>query len=175
MFDILTSSDLPFTVRVTGTSVDEIDGSTTPGDTEDVSVAALGDYQTSKSWITAPELSIIEASKSCTLHIYRNTYWDKMNTDFVVHGARLEWEPDSATWSMQLILYHIQNDGSYILIDDVTFDNTDTPPRAENGEPGKYKRIDYDTAIEGSAKEGLMIRVVQTNIRSLLLNITHHE
>lgn len=169
VIDVSGASGLPFTVRVTGTSFDESTGASTPADTEDLTIAANGYYQTSKSWLDAVEISIVEASKSCTLDVYRNTYWDRGNTNFSLLGCRMEWTPDETAWSLRLMFWHVQSDGSMVAVDDVTFANTDSPPRAGLYKPGKYKRGDYNTAIRGSGQEGVIVSVDQTGIGSFYL------
>lgn len=171
IIDVSSAVGLPFTIRLTGTSVNEATGALTPGDTEDIAVAANGYYQSTKSWITAPVISIVEAAKSCTIDVYRNTYWDRANTDFTIESARLEFEPDAATWSIRFAIYHVQTDGSMVAVDDVTMTNADTPPRAANGEPGKYKRTDYSTAVQGSGQEGMILFMDQTNIQNYFLEV----
>lgn len=175
VIEVLTASGMPFTIRATGTSVSEIDGSETAADTEDLNITALGYYQTSKSWVDAPQLSIVEAAKTCTLDVYRKSYWDRLNTDFTIHGARLEFEPDVAAWSIQLQMFYIANDGSESVVENVTLANTDTPPYAAMNEIGKYKRTDYNQFMEGSGEEGLIVKVTQTNIRSFILIATYHD
>lgn len=169
--DMSAASGLPFTIRITGTSIDEATGDTTPSDTQDLAVTADGSYQTSKSWVGAPQASIVEEEKSCTVDLYRNTYWDRGNTDFTLTSTRLEWTPDADTWSIQLKVHHVHDDGSLHEIDDITYTQASSPPRAGNGKPGKYKRGDYAKFIHGGNSEGLIVAVNQTNIASLYLDM----
>ncbi len=166
---------LPFTVRFTGTSIDENTGAEIPADTEDLAVTVNGYYQTVKSWVTAPSISIVEGAKSCTIDIYRITYWDRGNNNFTVVGCRLEFEPDAPTWSIQFNLYRVNDDGSMTTIDSTTFADSDTPPRAANGDVGKYKRGDYSTFVAGAVREGLVIEIIQTNIADLYVEVTYNE
>lgn len=173
VIDVSSASGLPFTVRVTGTSVDESTGTETPADTEDISVTANGYYQSVKSWVDAPQFSIVEASKSCTIDIYRVTYWDRGNKEFTITGCRMEWEPSVSSWSIQLKIEKVNEDGSIAVIVDVTFANTDTPPRAGTDDPGKYKRLDFNTFVDGIAKQGLLVSVTQTAIKYFLLEVAY--
>lgn len=175
IIDVSGAVGLPFTIRVTGRSINESSGVTTPGDTEDLTINANGYYQTSKSWIDAVQFSIVELAKSCSMDIYRNTYWDYANRDFTLRGIRLEFVPDVTTWSMQVVIYHVQNDGSLVEIDNFTFANTDTVPRAAMGKPGKHKRGDYNTDINGAAMEGIIVKVVHTNIKYFYLELRYNE
>lgn len=169
VLDVSAASGLPFTIRITGVSIDESTGVETPADTEDLSITANGFYQSTKSWADAVEFSIVEAAKSCTIDVYRITYWDCGNKNFTLDGVRLEWEPDAVSWSIRLRILHVQDDGSAVEIDNVVFANTDAVPRAEKDQPGKYKRGDYDTAMMGASKEGIVIEVDQSGIGSFFL------
>ncbi|MHA2062822.1 MAG: hypothetical protein ACXABY_00335 [Candidatus Thorarchaeota archaeon] len=171
--DVSGASGLPFTIRVTGTSVNESTGALTESDTEDLDITANGYSQTAKSWIDPVEVSIVEASKSCTADVYRNTYWDRGNTDFTLIGCRFEWIPDADTWSITIKLIHVNEDGSLSYVDNKTFSNSDSPPRAANGKPGKYKRGDYAYFMHGADNEGLIVVVDQTNISSVFLEVKY--
>ena len=171
--DVSSAVGLPFTMRATGRSVDEASGTETPGDTEDIEVDANGFYQTSKSWIDDPQLSIVEASKSCTCDVFRLSYWDRGNRDFDLTGCRAEWTPDSANWSFTITVQHLQDDGSVVSIENTTFDDADSFPRAANGKVGKYKRTDYATSVRGSLREGLILKVNHQGISSFTLGFTY--
>lgn len=173
VLDVSAATGLPFTIRITGTSIDENTGATTASDTEDLSVTANGFYQSIKSWVDAVEFSIVEASKSCTIDVFRVTYWDRGNTDFRVTGVRLEWVPDTISWSFQLRVLHVEDDGSVEVLDNVTFDNNDTLLRAEKDSPGKYKRGNYDHAVSGAAKEGVVIEVTQSGMGSFFMELKY--
>lgn len=173
VFDVSNATGLPFTVRLTGTSINESNGNTTASDTEDISVTSNGYYQSEKSWVDDVEFSIVESSKSCTIDIYRTTYWDRGNNDFTVNGCRLEWEPDAGEWYIKVRLIHLDDSGSMSYIDNIEISDTDTIPRAENGVSGKYKRGDYNHIINGAGKEGLIIKVDQKAIKSFLLEVKY--
>lgn len=166
---------LPFDVTITGMSVNETTGATTPGDTEVISVTANGYYQSTKSWIDAVVFSVA-AGKSATIDVYRTTYWDRGNLDFVVDGARLEWYPSNPTWDIDIGLYQVEDDGSLTTIKRFQFASTDTPPRAGDDEPGKDKVLDLAHVIAGAGKEGLIVRADdQTNIETLYLGVNINE
>lgn len=175
VLDVSAAAGLPFTIRITGTSINEITGATTASDTEDLSVTANGYYQSTKSWVDAVEFSIVEGSKSCTIDAYRVTYWDDGNSDFVLSGIRLEWTPDAPTWSIQFRLLHVENDGSFTLLDDVTFDNNDALLRAEKDMPGKYKRLDYNHPNVGSQNEGIIVEIDQSGIGNFFVEMKHDD
>lgn len=170
----MTPSGVPFTIRVSGTSIAELDGVTTSGDTEDLSVTDSGYYQTSKSWLDAVELSIPDSLSTCTADVYRTTYWDRGNDDFKLEGCRLEWEPDNVAWELQILIRHVHHNGEIHMVDSTAFANTDSVPRAANGKLGKYKRINYDHFIRGSNDEGLIIEIDQKGIRSFNLEVRYH-
>lgn len=156
IMDVQSVTGAPFTVTVSGTTVNESTG-VYSSDSEDITVSGIAYYQTTKSFIDAPEFSIVEGSKLCDMDLYSSTYWDYSNTDFRVIGCRFEWTPDQNNWDFALSIYHIYNDGSYELIDDITFASTDIYLRAGNAETGKYKRSDYDTLVRGSEMEGIVL------------------
>lgn len=174
IIDVSGATGLPFDITVTGRSVDEATGTTTPGDTEIINVTANGYYQTTKSWIDAVIFSVI-AGKSCTIDVYRNTYWDRGNENFTVHGCRMEWKPDAGSWSIRIEILSVNDDGSITVIDDVTFASTDSILRASNGKYGKYKRGDYDKYINGANKEGIIVRVDVNNISDFYIEVKYHE
>lgn len=170
----LSSVSDPFTLRATGTSIEESTGNLNIGDIEDLEITGNGYVQTSKSWITAPEFSIVEGSKSATIDIYRNSYWDHGNRDFTIDGIRMEWIPNVSNWDITIEILKVNNDGSLSHIDSTAFDNTDNPPRCEAGKTGKHKRLDYNTFVEGSANEGIILIVDQTGIKYIYLEIKYH-
>ena len=120
-------------------------------------------------------LSIVEASKSCTIDIYRTTYWDRGNRGFTVKGVRMEWLPAAAVWSINLKVRHVAVDGTISDIVDVTFADDDTNPRAENGKPGKYKRTDFSTFIDGQLAQGLIVVIDQTSINEVYLEVVYEK
>lgn len=175
VLDISAAVGLPFTVRVTGRSIDEDDGTTTPSDTEDIAVTANGYYQTTKSWIDAVSISIVEGSKSCIVDAYRTSYWNRGSEDFHISGSRMEWTPGQNTWNIQMQLLHVENNGSIDVLDDITFASTDAIPRAAKKVQGKYTRNDYNADILGNNKEGIVVIVDQTGIRDFSLEIKYNR
>lgn len=174
VMDISGAVGLPFDITITGCSINESTGVTTLGDTEVVNVTGNGNYQSVKSWIDAVVFTVI-AGKSCTVDIYRTTYWDRGNKNFTVSGSRMEWKPDAGNWEIRLEILKVNNDGSITIIDDTTFTNGDAIPRAANGKYGKYKRLNYSTVINGTNKEGIIVRVDVTNISDFYTEVKYHE
>lgn len=172
VMNVLTVSGTPFTVVASGTRVYEVTGVYAEME-EEITVTGTGYYQTSSSFIDASTFSISEAGKACTMDIYRTTYWDAGNKDFVVEGCRIEWEPDQTNWYFNLKIYHHLSDGSLHPIDIIDFADTDEYPRASQYEPGKYKRIDYNTPINGNDSEGLVIYLDQDAIKNFYLEIRY--
>lgn len=175
VLNLTASSGEPYTITATGTSIDEATGVETGSDTEAISVTGTGWYQTTKSWVDAVVFTV-PAGKTATVDVYRTSYWDRGNREYEAAGTRLEWKPDAATWSIQFQIQKVAADGSVSDIDNVTFANTDTPPRADNGQVGKYKRTDYSTAIAGDGKEGVVISIVdQTAIECIHLGFRFNK
>lgn len=162
--NILTiSGTLPFTLTISGTVVDEAAG-THSQQFENITVTGTGYYQSAKSFVDEPQFRIVESSKGCTFDIYRSTYWDAANQNFIVRGCRLEWTPDQPNWLMDIHIYYHYADGSLHLIDEIHFDENDTYIRADDGESGKYKRTDYYYPIHGADSEGIIITMDQRAI-----------
>jgi hypothetical protein len=150
---------LPFTLRITGESVNEDAGTTTPADTENIAVAANGDYASNKKWLDAPTFSIVEGSKSCTIDVYRCRYWDNNNNNYRLVGSKWQFRPGAASWAFTYTIRKINTDGSSTVIETKTFASTDSPPWAANGEDGTWKRTDYNTDVDGSGKEGIVVEL----------------
>lgn len=153
---ITTVSGEPFGITVSGTTVNEATGNYL-SDSELLTISGTGYYQTAKSFIDAPIFSIVEDDKSCEMDVYRSTYWDAQNQNFIVEGCRFEWTPDQPNWNLHLRIGHHLNDGSVSYIDEIIFAHDDTYPRAAQNEPGKYKRGDYNTFVNGANNEGIFI------------------
>lgn len=175
VLDVASAAGLPFTIRVTGTTVDESTGTTTPGDTEDIAITADGYYQTTKSFVDAAEFSILEASKSCTLDIYRTSYWDYANRDFYVDGVRVEFCPSGTTWDMTIQILTVNNDGSLSSIIDKTLLSSDVPPFGERNYRSKWKRTNMNVLVEGSAGAGIIVRADQTALYDFYVEVRFHE
>jgi hypothetical protein len=156
--NVTSASGAPFTLRITGTSVDETAGTTTPADTEDIAVAANGDYASDKKWLTAPTFSIVEGSKSCVVEINRTRYWDNNNNNYRLLGSKWQFVPQSASWSFTYTILKINTNGTTTLIETRTVANTDSPPWGEPGKSSVLKRTDYNTDVDGSGKEGIIVQ-----------------
>lgn len=172
VMNIITVNGTPFTVNVSGTCVDESTGIYTEED-EDITVTGTGYYQSETSFMDTSTFSISEAGKSCTMDIYKTTYWDAGNRNFTLEGCRIEWEPDQLNWNFNLKIYHFHHDGSLHLVDAIDFDDTDPIPRAAKYEPGKYKRTDYNHFINGNNSEGLVLYLDQNSISNFYLELRY--
>lgn len=175
VIDVSSSVGLPFTIRLTGTSANTITGVEVPADTEDIAVSAGGYYQSAKVWVDAPSISIVEASKSCTLDIYRVAHWRQGDSAFKVEGIGVEWVPDSGAWSLNLEYIKVNTDGSKTTIESFTFASTDTPPRAENGIAGRYIKQDYTIVIDGAQEQGLYIQADTIGIAHFYTEVRYDE
>ena len=87
VMDVSNLTGAPFTIDVSGVTVNEVTG-VYSSDSESVTISGAGYYQTAKSFIDEPTFTIVESSKSCTLDIYKSTYWDHANECFTVTGCR---------------------------------------------------------------------------------------
>ena len=166
--DIVGSS---FTITVSGISLDDNTGDMTTEDYENLNITSSGTYMTSKKWLNAPQLLIVESGKSCTLDIYGTTYYTHSGRDFAVRAIRFEFEPDSPNWDITLEILHIHCTGELHYTENVTYDNLDAIPRADVSEKGMFKKINYYHTISGSLHEGLIIRADQTGIRHFYVGV----
>jgi hypothetical protein len=157
--DLSLASGAPFTLRITGESVSEDSGTTTPADTEDIAVADNGSYASDKKWLDAPTFSIVEGSKSCQVDINRCRYWDNNNNNYRLLGSKWQFRPGTASWAFTYTIKKINTDGSVTVVETKTFANTDSPLWAEPGEDGVWKRTNYNLDVEGSGKEGIVVEL----------------
>jgi len=166
-------SGSPFTIRVTGTTVNDITGTYTTGDTEDLNISTSGLYQTTKKWINTPQFNILEGGKSCTISIYYTEYWILGgNNDYTVYGCRFEWTPDQNNWDIVVKLQKVHSDGSLSTFDTIEFHSTDSIKRAGESRTGIYFRNDYDIDVDGDLPEGLIVKIEnQQGIGSLFLEV----
>lgn len=165
----------PFTITVSGTSISNNTGVITTSDSENLNIVTASGvrfYQTKKSWLSTPYLSIPEAGKSCIMDIYRSSYINRRNRPFMIRAISFDFEPDVPNWDIQLEVIHIFNDGTFHYIEHLEFAHTDTYPRAEVGCTGKHRRTDYAHTIDGSLNEGLIVRVDQTGVRHFFIAVT---
>ncbi len=171
--DVKAVTGEPFNLRVTGTSVSQIDGSTTPADTEDIYVTGTGNYSTTKYWVTAPQLSIVEASKSATVDLAKAHIYSLGGKKLTVQGVELLWTPDGAIWNIQLRIAKVSNLGVITDIVNKTLYSTDSPPFAANLEEGRYRLSQLDTLVDGSAGEGVFIYIDQQKIQDVFIGIEY--
>ena len=164
---------LPFTIRLTGTSIDHTTQVLSVGDTEDIPVDANGWYLTTKFWVDEVAVDIVEALKSATADFYRVAAWVPP-FPITVEKFKVEFEPDSPAWDFDLELVRTNIDGSATIIDSFTFANTDTPPRADNGVLGRYYRTGLSITVDPVLNQGLVLRAPdQSGIRNFYLEITY--
>lgn len=151
------SAGLPFTINLSGIRVDEATGSTSAYN-EDIAVAADGNYTTGTKWQGALTISIVEGGKSTNCLVNRTRYWDNNNNDFILTGSRWQWE-SSTGWALQYQVSVVRNDGSLDVIDSQTI----PAGFGAVGLDSTWKRTDYDTFVEGSNREGLVVEIVNVN------------
>lgn len=173
--DVSAAVGAPFTMRFTGDTIDESTGAISAADTEDVAIAGNGFIQTLKTFIDEPSISIVEGAKSCTIDVFRTSYWDHKNKDYTLTGLRFEFTPDSPTWTVTPRIRKVNNDGSISVVDSFTFAQSDTPPRAANGSVGKHKRGDYAETVLGSQQEGIVVDVTQTNMGKFFMGLEFRD
>jgi len=171
IFNVTAGSGFPFTYRITGTSVDETAGTTTPGDTEDIVVAATGWFKSSKKWLDDPDITIVEGGKTSTLEVWKARYWDANNQDFLVKGVRLEYVPKSAGWSITVSINHLQADGQEVVLWTVTKTSGDSPVWAEPGEKGTSKSTAIDHLVLGAGSEGIYVVLSTVKIQQVYLDV----
>lgn len=174
VLDVSGAVGLPFDVTFTGDTVDENTGVETPADTEVINVTGNGFYQTSKTFVTAPVISVL-AGKSATIDVFRTSYWDHKNKDFTLTGARVEWVAGAGAWSINPRIRHVHNDGSIEDVYSPTFASTDSPPRGSSGEAAKDKRGDFNHAVLGAQDEGLVIDMNQTRMDGFFVGIEFRD
>ena len=175
VLDVSSAVGLPFTVRFTGTSVEVGTNNETTGDTEDLSITSDGYYKTTKTWVTAPSVSIVEASKSFSADVYRVSSWNNSGHNFTIDGVLLEWVPDVTSWFVKPLVYKISSNGEKIIIDDTKLANTDTPPRTTRDEPGKYSRYDYASFIDSENGEGIILEFDQRGLFTYHIQLYYHQ
>jgi hypothetical protein len=160
------------TLTVTGTSITDAAVRTT-SDTENIVIpdatSANAYYETSKKWIGAVVITVASGTaKTCDFGHAK--YWDNGNTDFTVKGLEVTWLGGADDAAPDIALHHHKSAGW-------TYTGSGaTPPTSiasmatdhgteslvKNNEPGAWKRTDLDTAVAGSASEGVMFHVVTT-------------
>lgn len=156
------------TIRVTGQSITDA-GVDTPTDTEDIVIpngtAADSYYETSKKFNGLVTIVVVSGTPvQCNYGWVK--YWDNANTDFTVIGIDITWRGGANDSSADIGLYHHKSTGwTYNAgaeptpptpIGTMAVDNS---PNDEigNGVNGAWKRTNFDTDIDGSASEGILV------------------
>jgi hypothetical protein len=165
----------PFTLRLTGDTVDRETGAVTSADTDDVAVAGDGSYQSEKWFITAPSIVPVEAGKSATAQIRRLNYAVAGTRDYEVLTLLAEFTPDAVNWDLSVYLWKVEDNGSITVIDSFVFDSTDTPKRADDDTPGAYSRTNLSALIDRAKKEGVIIYVDQQAIGEISVTVGFEE
>lgn len=115
-------------VVVAGDSVSEEPGLPIVGDSENVTVDAIGGYQTQKKWWQTTSVTIPAGITAINYDLSNEGYWDYDNRNFTLLGYRMEITPRvGATRSLRLRIIKHQDDGnkkaSQRLVEDITIDN----------------------------------------------------
>ena len=170
---VTAASGAPFTIRVTGTSVNQDTGATTTSDTEDIAISGNGTYITTKHWLNAPQVSILEAAKSCTVALYRALAYQMNGKRLQIRSVTTTWMPDNPVWDITITVYKVAANGLVSTLHTFTKDSTDTPPWADEGEPGRFREGAIDTWVDGSQGEGIVVTCDQNRLGWLLLEIEY--
>jgi hypothetical protein len=117
------------TVVVTGDSVSESTGAIVLADTENLTVDAAGDYQTTAKWWRVTAVTIPGGISAINYDLGRIGYDDMGNGNFIIRGYRLEVIPTNAiTMDFQLQIFKVQDDGNgkmtLVTVEDVSFSGT---------------------------------------------------
>ena len=88
---------------------------------------------------------------------------------------KLRFSTYQTSWSIRVKIDELQDDGSISNIDDFTYTNSDSPPRAASGDPGKYKRGNYSRAINAADDSGLIVWVDQSGIGDFYLELKYRD
>jgi hypothetical protein len=171
VFNVKSTTGAPFTLRLTGTSVDRITDETNAGHVCDTTVTGTGYYMSATAFLDAPQLSIVEGGKSCTLDIYKASQCSFGEHTCTLNGADLIWTPDQTNWEIHIKIQIINEDGSLTLVDNINFDRYSSPERAFVLYSGRYSRGDYNSSFDGSLNEGVVIWANQRAIGNFILTI----
>ena len=161
----------PFTLRLTGDTIDRDTGAITSADTEDLSITGDGSYQTAKWWITAPSIVPVESAKSATAQIRRLNYAEAISRNYEVLTIEVEFTPDAVNWDLEVKLTKIEDDGTVTTVFSKAMDSTDTPPRAGDDKPGVEKRTNLSEVVDRTLKEGLILYVDQQAIGEISITV----
>jgi len=162
VFDVKTLTTAG-TFRVTGNKVDETDGSMAPHQ-ENVSIDALGYYQTKTKWIG--DVSVIASDLGDIRTRFNSlTYYDASNTNFAIVGARGSWTPAQDAWTVRIKILKVLQSGEVVnLTPQWKFASGDVTPRAYKNVQGSCKVTLSETFL-GTADEGLILLI--DNISSI--------
>jgi hypothetical protein len=161
----------PFTMQLTGDTVDPITGVVTTSDTDDIAVTGDGSYQSEKWFVDAPSIVPTTAGKSATALIRKLNYAYAVGRDYEILSLFCEFTPDSVSWLLDLYLWMVEDDGTITEIEAIHFANTDTPPRAENDVPGAAWALDLSTMIDRTKKEGAILYVNQQAVGEISVTV----
>lgn len=154
------------TLRITGTSYDSDDGSTTGGDTEDIVIGTgnTGYYESVKSWQGNIVLSSVGGVLDCVLDGYRSSLWGHDGAVADAALKHLEWtaEATSPTPSLQMIGYKFDPVARTM---NIFYDVTRSG--ANNKSFGDHRHWDPSIAFAFSAGEGMYFRQIVDTSESL--------
>lgn len=156
VFDVSNVVGTPFTITVSGTIADH-DTSELESFIDYITISGSAYYRTSERFIDAPTVSIVEASKSCNMDVYRVFSWDFHERDFLIHSLVVEFVPDQNNWTFDFLLCKHSSNGLKTPIVEFNFDSTDDVLRASLDEIGSYQKFVIDEFIYGSENEGISI------------------
>jgi hypothetical protein len=176
------------TVTVTGTSMVELNGVPTVGDTEIFMLDATGKYQTAKKWV---QLDSITFGTGITAISYTTDvlgYFDNGNHDFIVQGYRMEIIPIGPNRSLTFRFNKVKDLGAnkvqIIPLEDWTWDATGFTDNLRSGGSNRshtgglvdllghtMKLLDFATEfptehqiMAASADEGMFFEVIHEHI-----------
>jgi len=160
-------------IRITGTTIND-NGTRATGQTVDVTVddaGSVGDYyETTEKWLG--QVTIVKLSGPDLLMNYGFVkYWDNNNSDFKVNGLEATWLGGANDAGTDIILRHHKSTGwTYnngaaptppTALAQMTIDHS-TDSQTRNGENHAWKRVNLNTAVEGSGSEGMIIEIITT-------------
>ncbi len=115
-------------IRLTGTSVSKIDGSTTLADIEDIPIGVIGWYSSEKQFIGPVVLSSVGG-----LDVVLDSYnWIPVpiNVDFTMQALRVVWNTSGVVNSMRVLVERFVPITGFVLVVDAT---EAAIPAGENG------------------------------------------
>lgn len=121
----ITTLNVAGTLRITGTSYDPITGGTTPGDTEDIAIAATGWEVSSKRWDGTVTMSSV-GGLDVILDGYSIEKFNNNNVGFMVSKFIAEWTPNNAVNNIRFHVERWTKALGYVTLLDVTYTNVTT-------------------------------------------------